>query len=47
MFKAEHMGIEVGLEILGADNVVNPVNPPLDVAPYPFNIVGVGLPDAG
>ena len=42
MIEPVDVGIKVGLEMLGADCVVYPVDSPLDVAPHTLNVVGVG-----
>ena len=41
MIESVHVGIQVSLEVLGADSVVHPVDAPLDIAPHPLDIVGV------
>ena len=43
MIKAEDVGVQVGLEVLGADGMVNTVNTPLDVAPETLKTVDVGV----
>ena len=42
MIEAVDVGVQVALEILGADDVVNAVDTPLGVAPEPFDVVGMG-----
>ena len=42
MVEAVHVGVEVALQVFGADRVVNAVDAPLGVAPETFNIVGMG-----
>ena len=38
------VGVEIGLKVFGADNVVNAVDAALDVAPHAFDVVGVDSP---
>ena len=42
MVEPVHVGVEVALQVFGADRVVNSVDAPLGVAPETFNIVGMG-----
>ena len=38
------VGVEIGLKVFGADNVVDAVDAALDVAPHAFDVVGVDSP---
>ena len=42
MVEAEHVGIQIALQVLGTDNVVNAVDSSLGIAPETFDIVGMG-----
>ena len=42
MIEPVHVGIEVALEVLGADRMIHAVNAPLGVAPKSFDVVGMG-----
>lgn len=44
MVVPKYIGIQVGLEVLWADSMVNPVNTPLDVAPEAINSLGMDCP---
>ena len=37
-----HVGVQVALQVFGADRVVNAVDAPLGIAPEAFDIVGMG-----
>ena len=46
MVEPVHVGVEVALQVFGADRVVNAVDSPLRVTPEAFDIVGMGASPA-
>ena len=42
VIEPEHVRVQVALQVLGADNVVHPIDPALGVRPKPFDVVRMG-----
>ena len=43
MVEPEDVGVQVALQVLGADHMVNAVNPALGVAPKTLNVIGMDI----